>query len=113
VAGMFGTGATDSLAVGKISQKYGLAAEGVITAGYDLLPETLDLIKSGDMTFTTDQQPYLQGFIPTLQLYLYNLSGGAVAPANTDTSLAYVDSSNVDIYLTPSRFGGSTEEPPA
>jgi simple sugar transport system substrate-binding protein len=113
VAGMFGTGATDSLAVGKISQKYGLAAQGVITAGYDLLPETLDLIKSGDMTFTTDQQPYLQGFIPTLQLYLYNLSGGAVAPANTDTSLAYVDSSNVDIYLTPSRFGGSTEEPPA
>jgi simple sugar transport system substrate-binding protein len=113
VAGMFGTGATDSLAVGKISQKYGLAAEGVITAGYDLLPETLDLIKSGDMTFTTDQQPYLQGFIPTLQLYLYQLSGGAVAPANTDTSLAYVDSTNVDIYLTPSRFGGSTEEPPA
>ena len=113
VKGMFGTGATDSLAVGKISQKYDLAAQGVITAGYDLLPETLDLIKSGDMTFTTDQQPYLQGFIPTLQLYLYQLSGGAVAPANTDTSLAYVDSTNVDIYLTPSRFGGSTEEPPA
>ena len=42
------------------------------------------------MTFTTDQQPYLQGFIPTLQIYLYKLSGGAVSPANTDTSLAYV-----------------------
>ena len=28
VVGMFGTGATDSLAVGKISQKYGLAAQG-------------------------------------------------------------------------------------
>ena len=28
VVGMFGTGATDSLAVGKISQKYGLAAAG-------------------------------------------------------------------------------------
>lgn len=113
VMGYFGTGATDSLAVGKLSQKYGLAETGVITAGYDLLPETIELIASGDMTFTTDQQPYLQGFIPTLQLYLYNLSGGAVAPANTDTSLAYVDSSNVEIYTTPSRFGGGTEDPPA
>lgn len=112
VAGMFGTGATDSLAVGKISQKYGLAANGVITAGYDLLPETLSLIQSGDMTFTTDQQPYLQGFIPTLQIYLYKLSGGAVAPANTDTSLAYVTSDNVEIYLSPSRFEGSTEDEP-
>ncbi len=113
VVGMFGTGATDSLAVGKISQKYGLAAEGVITAGYDLLPETLALIASGDMTFTTDQQPYLQGFIPTLQIYLYKLSGGAVSPANTDTSLAYVTKDNVETYLAPSRFEGSTEAAPA
>lgn len=113
VVGMFGTGATDSLAVGQISQKYGLAAQGVITAGYDLLPETLALIGSGDMTFTTDQQPYLQGFIPTLQLYLYKLSGGAVSPANTDTSLAYVTKDNVDIYLSPSRFEGSTDAEPA
>ena len=112
VVGMFGTGATDSLAVGKISQKYDLAAQGVITAGYDLLPETLALIDSGDMTFTTDQQPYLQGFIPTLQIYLYKLSGGAVSPANTDTSLAYVTKDNVGTYLTPSRFEGSSEEPP-
>jgi simple sugar transport system substrate-binding protein len=112
VVGMFGTGATDSLAVGKISQKYGLAEQGVITAGYDLLPETLQLIDSGDMTFTTDQQPYLQGFIPTLQIYLYKLSGGAVSPANTDTSLAYVTQDNVDIYLSPSRFEGSTEAAP-
>jgi simple sugar transport system substrate-binding protein len=113
VAGLFGTGATDSLACGQVSQKYGLAATGVISAGYDLLPETLSLIKSGDMTFTTDQQPYLQGFIPVLQLYLYKLSGGAVSPANTDTSLAYVTSDNVDIYLSPSRFEGSTEDEPA
>lgn len=113
IVGMFGTGATDTLACGKVSQKYALAAEGVITAGYDLLPETIALVGSGDLTFTTDQQPYLQGFVPTLQLYLYQLSGGAVSPANTDTSLAYVTSDNVDIYLAPSRFEGSTEDPPA
>jgi simple sugar transport system substrate-binding protein len=113
VVGMFGTGATDSLVVGKVSQRYDLAANGVITAGYDLLPETLALIASGDMTFTTDQQPYLQGFIPTLQIYLYKLSGGAVSPADTDTSLAYVTKDNVETYLVPSRFEGSSEDPPA
>jgi len=112
VVGMFGTGATDSQAVGKISKKYGLAGQGVITAGYDLLPDTLALIASGDMTFTTDQQPYLQGFIPTLQIYLYKLSGGAVSPANTDTSLAYVTKDNVQTYLQPSRFEGSTDAEP-
>lgn len=112
VAGMFGTGGGDTKAVGKISQKYGLAAQGVITAGYDLEPQTLSYIASGDLTFTTDQQPYLQGFLPTLQIYLYKLSGGAVSPANTDTSLAYVTKDNVKTYLGKSRFEGSTDAEP-
>ncbi len=113
IAGMFGTGATDTLACGQISKKYGLAAKGVITAGYDLLPDTLTLVASGDLTFTTDQQPYLQGFLPTLQIYMYKLSGGAVSPANTDTSLAFVSKANVGPYVkVKSRFEGSaTAEP--
>jgi ABC-type sugar transport system substrate-binding protein len=52
---------------------------------------------SGDTTFTTDQQPYLQGFVPLQQMYLYKLSGGAVAPADTNTSLAYVTKENVEL----------------
>ncbi|MGH2344029.1 MAG: sugar ABC transporter substrate-binding protein [Chloroflexota bacterium] len=113
VAGMFGTGATDTLACGQISKKYGLAAKGVITAGYDLLPDTLALLASGDLTFSTDQQPYLQGFLPTLQIYLYKLSGGAVSPANTDTSLAFVSKTNVGLYITvKSRFEGSSSAEP-
>ncbi len=113
VAGMFGTGGGDTQSVGKVSKKYGLAKQGVITAGYDLEPQTLSYIASGDLTFTTDQQPYLQGFIPTLQIYLYKLSNGAVAPANTDTSLAYVTKENVKTYLAKSRFEGSTDAEPA
>ena len=114
VAGLFGTGATDTEACGQISKKYGLAAKGVITAGYDLLPQSLALVASGDLTFTTDQQPYLQGYLPALQLYMYKLSGGAVSPANTDTSLAYVDKSNVKTYISvKSRFEGSTDAEPA
>lgn len=113
IAGLFGTGATDTLACGKVSKKYGLAAKGVISAGYDLLPDTLALVASGDLTFTTDQQPYLQGFLPTLQLYMFKLSGGAVSPANTDTSLAYVSKANVQTYVgVKSRFEGSTTAEP-
>jgi len=113
VAGLFGTGATDTLACAMVSKKYGLAKKGVISAGYDLLPDTLAAVASGDLTFTTDQQPYLQGYIPVLQLYLYKLSGGAVSPADTNTSLAYVTKANVATYTSvKSRFEGSTSSAP-
>ena len=52
-------------------------------------------------------------FLLTLSgLYLYKLSGGAVAPADTNTSLAYVTKDNVDLYLGKSRFEGSTSAEP-
>jgi simple sugar transport system substrate-binding protein len=112
VAGLFGTGGGDTQACGYVSKKYGLAKKGVISAGYDLEPETLSYIASGDLTFTTDQQPYLQGFVPLMQMYLYKLSGGAVVPADTNTSLAYVTKDNVHLYLGKSRFEGSTAAEP-
>ena len=55
------------------------------------------------MKFTIFQDPYLQGFLPTLYLYLYNLSGGQLAPPNTDTGLT---------VLTPGNVGQFTEEQP-
>ncbi len=85
----------------------------MIVAGYDLYPQVLGYIKAGDMTFTTDQQPYLQGFLPTLQMYLYKLSGGAIAPADTYTSLAYVTKDNVGLYRGKSRFEGSSRAEPS
>lgn len=112
VAGLFGTGGGDTYACGFVSAKYGLAKKGVIVAGYDLYPQTLGYIKSGDMTFTTDQQPYLQGFVPLQQMYLYKLSRGAVAPADTNTSLAYVTKDNVGLYLGKVRFEGSSSAEP-
>ena len=64
------TGGSDTYACGFVSAKYGLAKAGVIVAGFDLFPQTLGYIKSGDMTFTIDQQAYLQGFVPVQQMYL-------------------------------------------
>jgi simple sugar transport system substrate-binding protein len=112
VAGMFGTGGSDTYACGFIANKYGLAKKGGIVAGFDLFPQTLDFIKSGDVAFTTDQQAYLQGFLPVQQLYLYKLSGGLVGPANSDTSQAYVTKDNVDAYVGKTRFEGRSDAQP-
>ncbi len=76
--------------------------------GFDLTPVTLSAIQSGAINFTINQNPYLQGFLPTLYLYMYNLSGGLVPPPDTDTGLSFVTKTNVGPYLNnTSRFEGS------
>src|SRR5216683_7131311 len=86
----------------------GLAGK-IPSGGFDLTPTTLSAIKAGQMDFTIDQNPYLQGFLPTLYLYLYKLSGGLLTPPDTDTGLTFVTKSTVSPYLsTPSRYEGST-----
>ena len=98
-------GSTEYLAQAK-------AAAGLTSlpaGGFDLTPVTLQAIQSGALNFTINQNPYLQGFLPTLYLYLYNLSGGLVPPPDTDTGLSFVTKTNVAPYLaSSSRFEGST-----
>ncbi|HEY7123655.1 MAG TPA: sugar ABC transporter substrate-binding protein [Ktedonobacterales bacterium] len=109
--GMFAVDAGSTQGVGQIMQKYKLASQGVHGGGYDLLPTTLQLIKSGDLDFTIDQQPYLQGLQPVIQLFTYKLSGGLSQPAETNTGLLFVTKDNVDPYLnTKTRFEGSSDK---
>ncbi|HTU08531.1 MAG TPA: hypothetical protein VMG13_23490, partial [Trebonia sp.] len=54
------------------------------------------------------QDPYLQGFLPTVYLYLYNISGGTIVPSDTDTGLSFITKSNLGPYNAASRFQGST-----
>lgn len=76
--------------------------------GFDTTPTTLSNIQAGKTDFTIYQDPYLQGFLPTLYTYLYNISGGTVAPPNTDTGLTFITKSNAGPYTKSSRFQGST-----
>ena len=91
-------------------QLAGVGLAGKIPAGgFDLTPGTLTAIKSNQLDFTIDQSPYLQGFLPALYLYLYNLTGGLVLPPDTDTGLTFVTKSNVGPYLsTTTTYEGST-----
>src|SRR5262249_23503180 len=67
--------------------------------GFDLTPGTLTAIQNGQLNFTINQDPYLQGFLPTLYLYMFNLTGGLVLPPDTDTRLAFVTKSHAGPYI--------------
>jgi simple sugar transport system substrate-binding protein len=76
--------------------------------GFDTEPLTLSNIKDGKTDFVIYQDPYLQGFLPTLYLYLYNISGGTLGPSDTDTGLVFVDKTSAPEYDIASRYQGST-----
>jgi simple sugar transport system substrate-binding protein len=106
--GMFAVDAGSTQGVGQVIQKHSAKIPG---GGFDLLETTLKLVQSGHLEFTIDQQPYLQGFYPVIQLFLAKLSGGLVAPSDTNTGLLFVTKANVKPYLTTtSRYEGSTKK---
>jgi simple sugar transport system substrate-binding protein len=110
IKGAFAVDAGSTQFLGPVLAKNGLAGK-IPAGGFDLTPGTLTAIKSGQLNFTIDQNPYLQGFLPVMYLYLFNLSGGLLSPPNTDTGLTFVTKDNVGPYQnTTSRFEGSTTQ---
>jgi simple sugar transport system substrate-binding protein len=111
IKGMFAVdgGSTEGLAKTMAANK--LQEKGIHAGGFDLLPTTLEAISKGDLDFTIDQQPYLQGFYTIMVLFVYKLSGGLSGPADINTGLKFVTKANVEPYLTTqSRFQGSSDE---
>jgi len=99
-------GSTESLA--KVMQKLGLAAKGVKAGGFDLTEQTQKLLKEGNIEFTIDQQPYLQGFLPILELFMYKVSGTLTGPAEVDTGLKFLNKETVAPYVeSKSRYEGT------
>jgi simple sugar transport system substrate-binding protein len=90
-------------------QKLGLANKGVKSGGFDVTEVTTKLLSEGNLEFTIDQQPYLQGFLPVLQLFMYKVSGSLTGPADVDTGLKFIDKNTVGPYAsTKSRYEGSS-----
>jgi simple sugar transport system substrate-binding protein len=109
IQGIFAVDGGSTAELGTTLQKNNLVGK-VAAGGFDLEPQTLTAITAGQISFTIDQSPYLQGFLPTLYLYLFQLSGGLVSPPTTDTGLKFVVKGNAAPYTaTPSRFEGSTK----
>lgn len=90
---VIGTGQADTEAAGLAIERH-FAGRGLWSAGFDLSPETLRLIKAGHIRCTVDQQPYVQGFYPVVQLVHYLRYG--LRPASVDAGAAFVGSEDVD-----------------
>jgi simple sugar transport system substrate-binding protein len=67
----------------------------IYLAGFDLSPATIAAIKGGWTSLVIDQQEWLQGYLPVLQICLtkvYQFSG-----LDINTGAGFVDKSNVDL----------------
>ncbi len=76
----------------------GKKAGDIKIAGFDLSPATIAAIKGGFTGLVIDQQEWLQGYLPILQICLtkvYGFSGLAI-----NTGAGFVDKSNVD-FVAP------------
>jgi simple sugar transport system substrate-binding protein len=106
--GLYGLDRTGTVAAGTVTKELGLRRRGFHGGGYDLLPEDLVLVSDGHLDFVVDQQPYVQGFAPVLQLFLSRISEGTVVPWDVETSVL-LRKADVKIFLaTKSRFEGSS-----
>lgn len=68
-------------------QDLGLEPGQVLAGGFDLLPPVVDAIKSGYLQVTVDQQPYLQGYLPIVQLYMMKKYQLGAWDVNTGTGM--------------------------
>ena len=100
---ILGTGQADTEAAGRAIEKY-FSNKDYWSAGFDLSPKTLQLIQKGYIRCTVDQQPYIQGFYPVIQLTQYLRYG--IIPSDIDAGAAIIDQSNVEqvIELTKRKY---------
>jgi simple sugar transport system substrate-binding protein len=89
---VLGTGHADTEGAGlAIAEQF--QDKGCWAAGFDLSPNILRIIQSGEIRFTIDQQPYAQGFYPVIQLTLLKRFG--IRPYSIDAGSAMITASNV------------------
>jgi simple sugar transport system substrate-binding protein len=73
----------------------GKGADDIYGIGFDLSPATLEAIRGGWTDLVLDQQPFLQGYLPIVQLCLtkkYQFSG-----LHTDTGSGFAHKDNVEV----------------
>jgi simple sugar transport system substrate-binding protein len=110
--GYFAVDGGSTQAIGQTLQKQKLRDKQVKGGGYDLTPVTQKLLAADQMDFTIDQQPYLQGFLPVLEMYLAKASGTLSGVADVNTGLKFLDKTTVVPYnSTKSRYEGTSNAP--
>ena len=70
-------------AVAQLLKDRGIPPGKIIVGGFDVESDVLQEMKSGYIQAHADQQPYMQGFMPVMEVYLAKTVG--LAPSDIDT----------------------------
>jgi simple sugar transport system substrate-binding protein len=76
----------------------GKGPDDIFGVGFDLSPATLEAIRGGWTDLVIDQQPWLQGYLPILQICLTKVYG--FSGLHIDTGAGFAHKDNID-FLTP------------
>lgn len=89
--------------VARVLADRGVAPGKVLLGGFDLVPEVMQQMKAGYVQVQIDQQPYEQGFMPVMEVYLAKTVG--LSPADIDTGQGVVTPDQVDSIMELSTKG--------
>ena len=87
------TGLADTEGAGMAIEKE-FADQNILAAGFDLSLIVVESIRNGHLVFTIDQQPYMQGFYPVIQL-VQNIRYGII-PNDMNAGASVVSKDNID-----------------
>ena len=89
--------------VARSLQDRGVEPGKVLLGGFDLVPEVLQQMQKGYVQALVDQQPYMQGFMPVMEVYLSKTVG--LAPSDIDTGQGIVRPDQVEGIMALSAQG--------
>jgi len=89
--------------VARVLADRGVEPGEVLLGGFDLVPEAVEQMQAGYIQAQVDQQPYMQGFMPVMQVYLADTVG--LAPADIDTGQGIVTPEDADTIMELSEQG--------
>jgi simple sugar transport system substrate-binding protein len=84
-------------------QAAGKKAGDIINIGFDTSPQIVEAFKGGWVHLTSDQQPFLQGYVPILSLCQQAVYG--LGAMNTDTGAGFVTPENYEAVATLAEEG--------
>ena len=102
IQAVLATGQADTEGAGLAVERH-FAKRDRYVAGFDLSPNILRLIKAGVIDFTIDQQPYIQGFYPVVQLMQYCRYG--IRPASIDAGATVIRAADAERAMVLSQAG--------
>jgi len=87
------SGSSD-VTIARLLKERGIGPGKIILGGFDVESDVLQEMKSGYIQAHADQQPYMQGFLPVMEVYLAKTVG--LAPPDIDTGNGIVLPNQVD-----------------